>query len=74
MGTDFSGLDDLEASLRGQVQDTVHESMAQAVADRMRSLGRKDANDVKVELTSDTDEPIDIERVRARANELLAGD
>ena len=74
MGIDFGGLDDLEASLRGQVQDTVHESVAQALADRMRALGRKDANDVVVDLRSDTEDPIDIERVRARANEILAAD
>lgn len=74
MGIDFSGLDDLEASLRGQMQDTVHESVAQALAERMRSLGRMNADDVEVDLKSDTSDPIDIERVRARANEILAAD
>jgi hypothetical protein len=54
----------------------MHETLAQGLAENMRELGRTDADAVVLELESDTDDPrfqIDGERVRRRANEILAG-
>jgi hypothetical protein len=58
------------------VVDQMHEAMAQGLADKMRELNRDNANDVELDLQTDTDNPqyqIDGERVRKRANEILAG-
>jgi hypothetical protein len=61
------------------VVDQMHEMMAQQLADKMRELGRENADAVDLQLESDTDNPkyqIDGERVRSRgvrsrANEIL---
>lgn len=76
MGIDIhSNIGDLGDELERGVVMAVQEEMAQDLANHMRELGRTDANAVDLDLESDTPGfEIDAEWVRARANELLAGD
>lgn len=55
--------------------DMMHEKMAEGLAEQMRELGRDTADGVAIETDVDSDDPkwqIDVERVRRRANEILA--
>ena len=68
--------DDAFDSFERDVIDAMHEELAQGLADEMREMGRTDADGVELSTESDTDDPkyaIDAERVRRRANEILAG-
>ncbi|QCR40988.1 hypothetical protein C1N74_11585 [Microbacterium sp. SGAir0570] len=67
MGSFFDGV-------WGFVSDQVHEAAAQQIADVARSEGLQSADSVSIELEpTDDGVEIDVERVRRRANEILAG-
>jgi hypothetical protein len=71
-----SNIDDAFDDFERQAVDAMHEQMAQGLADQMRDMGRTTADNVELDIESDTDDPkyrIDPERVRRRANEILAG-
>lgn len=69
----------INGALDGFVKDAVeqmHESMAQGLAEQMRELNRDSADGVVLDVATDTDDlrfQVDAERVRRRANEILAG-
>jgi len=70
-----SSFDDAFIDFERQAVDLMHEQLARGLADQMREMGRDTADNVELELESDTDDPafqIDGERVRRRANEILA--
>ncbi|MGC0368195.1 hypothetical protein [Microbacterium sp. SLBN-111] len=57
--------------MRG-ISDAMHEQMAQAVANAVREEGLTSAD--QVEISTETDDPsmpVDVARVRRRANQLL---
>jgi hypothetical protein len=71
-----SDFDDAFKKFEQNALDQMHEAMAQGLAEQMRELDRDNADAVDLKLESDTDDPrfqIDGERVRRRANEILAG-
>lgn len=78
MGIEFtSNFDQIAKQIMAEASDRMHEAMAQGVAERAREEGMSTADNIQLELTSDSDDPelqIDADRVRARANEILAGD
>ena len=72
-----SNLHGLAKRLTEGVVDQMHEAMANGVAAKAREHGLSTADNIDLDLTSDSDDPtlqIDVERVRARANEILASD
>lgn len=66
--------DDFAADIMRQALDDAHEHFAQDVAAAAREDGKTTADDVVVEIGADSDVEIDVERVRARANEILKED
>jgi hypothetical protein len=71
-----SDFDDAFKKFEQNALDQMHEAMAQGLAEQMRELDRDNADAVDLKLETDTDDPrfqIDGERVRRRANEILAG-
>lgn len=76
MGVEFTNnFDQVAKQIMAEASDQMHEAMAQRVAERAREEGVSSADDIQLEVSSDSDEPelqIDAERVRARANEILA--
>lgn len=71
---DFDGLADKFMSM---ARDQAEEAAAEAVAEKARSAGLGSADTIKIDLTVDGDDDgklgLDAERIRARANEILAG-
>lgn len=58
------------------VADSMHEQYAQAVADAARENGLPTADDISIDVetdSSDSKKRVDVERVRRRANQILAG-
>lgn len=74
MGLEFTNNFDLVAKqIMTEVSDKMHEGLAQQLAEAARERGMSNADAIRL----DSDEPgsdIDVERVRARANEILAAD
>ncbi|WP_417555607.1 hypothetical protein [Microbacterium sp.] len=69
-----NGGEDFLDDIRRMALDDAHEELAEGLAERMREMGRTDADGVEIDIDTDTDDPdyaIDAERVRARANEML---
>jgi len=73
MSVTISGnLDDFFDNVLKHASDEMHEHFAKGVAERARESGMTSADNVDIHASSDSSEmPIDIERVRRRANQLL---
>ncbi|MCI4658930.1 hypothetical protein [Cryobacterium zhongshanensis] len=70
-----SNLDDALDDFVKNAVEPMHESMAQGLAEEMRELKRASADGVVLDVATDSDDPrfqVDAERVRRRANEILA--
>lgn len=68
-----SGFGDAVNDLKSMFMDTTYEAVAETVAARLREQGLTTADGVDLELSTDADEvQLDVERVRARVNEMLA--
>ncbi|WP_413320307.1 hypothetical protein AA0Z99_05745 [Agrococcus sp. 1P02AA] len=68
------GFDGMFDDVMRQASDDAHEEMARGLADTARGHGLKDADSIELDLRSNSvDSLIDAERVRRRANDLLAG-
>lgn len=78
MGTDFSSsLGDFVRDVKRQAVDMLHETAAQSVVETAREKGLTNADNIEISVDSDSGDPsmrLDIERVRAMANEMLAAD
>ncbi|MDI9889958.1 hypothetical protein [Microbacterium sp. IEGM 1404] len=64
--------EDFTKKIMREISDAMHEQMAQAVADAVREEGLASAD--QVEISTETDDPsmpVDVARVRRRANQLL---
>lgn len=78
MGIEISGnWDDFEKNVYETMSDQMHEAMAEGLAEKAREHGLSSADSIELDVSSDSESAelqIDAERVRARANEILAGD
>ena len=76
MGSNItSNLSDAFDDFERQAVDGMHEELAQGLAAEARKAGLHSADAIELEIESDSDDPrfaIDGERVRHRANEVLA--
>ena len=76
MGVSWTGggIEGLFDGLLKQGNDLAHEAAAEVVAQKARGLNLQTANEIQISATTDSPEiTLDIERVRARANEILSG-
>ncbi|WP_344820253.1 hypothetical protein [Microbacterium soli] len=68
-----SGFGDFAKDLKNMFMETTYEETAQAVAEQLREQGLDTADAVELDLSTDSDDVhLDVERVRARVNEILA--
>lgn len=76
MGIEISGdsLDGLADRIEKQATDIMYERLAESVAEKAREAGLSSADsiDIDIDIETDTGTEIDVERVRRRANEILA--
>lgn len=71
----MGSIDDAFEGLWSDISDSMHEQYAQATADAARENGLATADSIEIMVESDSTDSrtaIDIDRVRRRANEILA--
>jgi hypothetical protein len=71
----MGSIDDAFKGLWADISDSMHEQYAQATADAARENGLASADSIEITVESDSTDPrtaIDIDRVRRRANQILA--
>ena len=77
MGIKFSGGGNFGSffdNVLKKASDDAHEHFAQKLAEKARENGMTSADDINLEVSSDSEEfPIDGKRVKRRANEILNG-
>jgi len=75
MGIEFTNnFDQIAKHIIDEASDTMHEALAEQVAATARENGMSSADGIELEISDDSEGHVDAERVRARANEILAGD
>lgn len=75
MGIEFtSNFDRVAKQIMNEASDAMHEALAERVAATAREHGMSNADGVELQVSDDSEGHVDAERVRARANQILAGD
>lgn len=70
----MSNFDRIAAQIIDDASDTMHEALAEQVAATARENGMIIADGIELEISDDSEGRVNAERVRARANQILAGD
>lgn len=74
MGVEFTNnFDQVAKQIMAEASETMHEAMAEKVAAAAREHGMSNADSIELDVSEDSEGHIDADRVRARANEILAG-
>ncbi|WP_345752538.1 hypothetical protein [Microbacterium rhizophilus] len=71
----MGSIDDAFKGLWSDISDSMHEQYAQATADTARENGLTTVDNIQITFESDSTDPrtaVDIDRVKRRANEILA--
>ncbi len=75
MGIEFTNnFDQVAKQIADEASDTMHEALAERVAETAREHGMSNADAIELEISEESEGHVDAERVRARANEILAAD